>query len=98
MSRDEERADLDTPSRLLDLVGRPGPRLVRPLVPERADRERLAAADRGLVYDSDPSTTSCRTTEVEGRRWLVVPYSKVHNDTRYFLAPTYATPRHFAET
>jgi hypothetical protein len=22
----------------------------------------------------------------------------VHNDTRYFLAPTYATPRHFAES
>ena len=27
-----------------------------------------------------------------------MPYSKVHNDTRYFLPPTYATPRHFTET
>jgi hypothetical protein len=28
----------------------------------------------------------------------VVPYTKVYNDTRYLIAPTYATPRHFFET
>lgn len=39
-----------------------------------------------------------RWAEVDGRPWLVVPCTKVHNDTRYVLAPTYATPRHFAET
>jgi hypothetical protein len=27
-----------------------------------------------------------------------VPYSKVHNDVRYLIAPTYATPRHFFES
>jgi hypothetical protein len=27
-----------------------------------------------------------------------VPYTKVYNDTRYLIAPTYATPRHFFET
>jgi hypothetical protein len=60
---------------------------------------RLAAAHPDLVYDSDAVNDELPYwTEVEGRRWLVVPYSKVHNDTRYFLAPTYATPRHFAET
>jgi hypothetical protein len=28
----------------------------------------------------------------------VVPYSKVHNDVRYLIAPTYASPRHFFES
>jgi hypothetical protein len=33
-----------------------------------------------------------------GKPFLVVPYTKVYNDTRYLIAPTYATPRHFFET
>jgi hypothetical protein len=32
-----------------------------------------------------------------GTPFLVVPYSKVNNDTRYLIAPTYASPRHFFE-
>ena len=28
----------------------------------------------------------------------MVPYSKVHNDVRYLIPPTYATPRHFCES
>jgi len=26
-----------------------------------------------------------------------VPYTKVHNDVRYLIPPTYSTPRHFSE-
>ena len=83
---------------LPELVGRPVRGWYVRSFPSEHTR-RLAAAHPELTYDSD----SCNDelpywTEVDGRRWLVVPYSKVHNDTRYFLAPTYATPRHFAET
>src|SRR4029078_12720850 len=37
-------------------------------------------------------------TDTLGTPFLVVPYSKVHNDVRYLIAPTYATPRHFFES
>src|SRR6195952_1956922 len=99
MSEDEERADLEHAMRVLPaLVGRPVRGwYVRSFPSERT--RRLAAAHPDLVYDSDAVNDELPWwTEVDGRRWLVVPYSKVHNDTRYFLAPTYATPRHFAET
>jgi hypothetical protein len=33
-----------------------------------------------------------------GRPFLVVPYTKVHNDVRYLIHPTYASPRHFSES
>lgn len=33
-----------------------------------------------------------------GKPFLVVPYTKVYNDVRYLMAPTYAAPRHFFET
>jgi len=35
---------------------------------------------------------------VLGAPFLVVPYTKVHNDVRYLIAPTYASPRHFFES
>ena len=98
LTEDEERADLERGLAVLhDLVGRPVNGWYVRSFPSENTR-RLAAAQPSLSYDSD----SCNDelpywTEVEGRRWLVVPYSKVHNDTRYFLAPTYATPRHFTE-
>lgn len=59
----------------------------------------LLVEEGGFVYDSD----SCNDelpwfADVGGRPFLVVPYSKLYNDVRYLLAPTYATPRHFYET
>jgi peptidoglycan/xylan/chitin deacetylase (PgdA/CDA1 family) len=68
----------------------------------------LLAEEGGFRYDSDasndelpyfapvPSTTGPSTT---GRSapFLVVPYSKVYNDNRYLLNPTYSTPRDFFE-
>jgi peptidoglycan/xylan/chitin deacetylase (PgdA/CDA1 family) len=53
----------------------------------------------GFLYDSDavndelPYFTAVGTT-----RFLVVPYTKVHNDARYFIPPTYASPKHFFES
>ncbi len=59
----------------------------------------LLVEEGGFLYDSD----SCNDelpyfADVRGRAFLVVPYSKVYNDVRYLLEPTYATPRHFSET
>lgn len=60
---------------------------------------QLLVEEGGFLYDSD----SCNDelpyyVEVGGRDFLVVPYSKVYNDTRYLMAPSYATPRHLFES
>lgn len=59
----------------------------------------LLVEEGGFLYDSD----SCNDelpyfADVGGTPFLVVPYSKVYNDTRYLLQPTYAVPRHFFES
>jgi peptidoglycan/xylan/chitin deacetylase (PgdA/CDA1 family) len=53
----------------------------------------------GFLYDSDANNDELPYyTDTLGTPFLVVPYSKVHNDVRYLIAPTYATPRHFFES
>ena len=51
----------------------------------------------GFLYDSDACNDELpyylRTTS--GAPMLVLPYSKVYNDTRYLLNPTYSTPNDF---
>ncbi|MGH3373627.1 MAG: polysaccharide deacetylase family protein [Actinoallomurus sp.] len=61
-------------------------------------RELLVEEGR-FLYDSD----SCNDelpyfADVHGTPFLVLPYSKVYNDTRYLLQPTYSAPRHFSES
>src|SRR6266568_3855653 len=50
----------------------------------------LLAADGGFRYDSDASNDELP--------YFVVPYTKVHNDVRYLIPPSYSTPRHFCES
>jgi peptidoglycan/xylan/chitin deacetylase (PgdA/CDA1 family) len=58
----------------------------------------LLVEDGGFLYDSDASNDELLYyVTTLGRPFLVVPYSKVHNDNRYLIPPTYATPRHFCE-
>src|SRR5207247_6291658 len=53
----------------------------------------------GFLYDSDANNDELPYyADTLGTPFLVVPYSKVHNDVRYLIAPTYATPRHFFES
>jgi peptidoglycan/xylan/chitin deacetylase (PgdA/CDA1 family) len=60
-------------------------------------RELLAEAG-GFLYDSDANNDELPYwVQVLGQPFLVVPYTKVHNDVRYLIPPTYATPRHFTE-
>jgi peptidoglycan/xylan/chitin deacetylase (PgdA/CDA1 family) len=57
----------------------------------------LLAEEGGFRYDSDSCNDELPYWVVQdGRPFLVVPYSKVYNDSRYFVPPTYATPRDFA--
>lgn len=83
---------------LAELLGRPVRGWYVRSFPSTRTR-RILAAHPDLTYDSDAVNDELPYwTQVDGWPWLVVPYSKVHNDTRYFLPPTYATPRHFGET
>lgn len=58
----------------------------------------LVVAEGGFLYDSDASNDELPYfADVHGTPFLVVPYSKVYNDVRYLLEPTYSTPRDFYE-
>ncbi len=59
----------------------------------------LLLEEGGFLYDSDSTNDELPYyVTVLGKPFLIVPYTKVYNDTRYLIHPTYATPRHFFET
>jgi len=98
MTREEERDEISRAAESLTrTTGRP-PRgwMVRSF-PTIHTRE-LLVEHGGFLYDSDANNDELPYyADTLGTPFLVVPYSKVHNDVRYLIAPTYATPRHFAE-
>jgi len=58
----------------------------------------LLVEDGGFLYDSDACNDEIPYfVDVNGTRFLVVPYTKVFNDNRYLIAPTYSTPDDFYE-
>ncbi len=63
------------------------------------DMPELLVEEGGFTYDSDSNADELPFfVSVLNKPFLVVPYTKVYNDTRYLIAPIYATPRHFFET
>lgn len=65
--------------------------------PSKSTRE-LLVEHGGFLYDSDACNDDLPYYALSnGRPFLVLPYSKVHNDVRYFLEPTYPTPLDFVE-
>ncbi len=99
LTRDEEREHLrraiETYERVL------GERPLgwnSPSWPTEATRE-LLVEEGGFLYDSDscaddvPYYTLCGATP-----FLVVPYSKTYNDSRFLMNPGFASPRDFLET
>ncbi|MGE5132056.1 MAG: polysaccharide deacetylase family protein [Gemmatimonadota bacterium] len=59
----------------------------------------LLVENGGFWYDSDAGNDELPYyVDTLGTPFLVIPYSKVHNDVRYLIAPTYASPRHFSES
>ena len=58
----------------------------------------LLVEEGGFLYDSDPNNDELPYwVTAAGHAFLIVPYTKVLNDVRYLIAPTYASPRHFSE-
>ena len=58
----------------------------------------LLVEEGGFLYDSDACNDEIPYfADVYGTPFLVVPYTKVYNDNRYFIAPTYSTPDDFFE-
>ncbi|MDQ6709968.1 MAG: polysaccharide deacetylase family protein, partial [Candidatus Dormibacteraeota bacterium] len=54
----------------------------------------LLLEEGGFLYDSDSTNDELPYyVTVLGKPFLIVPYTKVYNDTRYLIHPTYATPR-----
>jgi hypothetical protein len=99
MDRDQERDEIGRAvDSLLRTTGRrPRGWMVRSF-PTVHTRE-LLVEHGGFLYDSDANNDELPYYAATlGTPFLVVPYSKVHNDVRYLIAPTYATPRHFFES
>lgn len=64
-----------------------------------ANTRSLLVENGGFVYDSDASNDELPYfVQQDGQSFLVVPYSKVYNDVKYFIAPTVATPDDFFQT
>ncbi len=56
----------------------------------------LLVEEGGFLYDSDACNDELPYfADVKGTPFLVVPYTKVFNDNRFFIAPTYRTPDDF---
>ena len=59
----------------------------------------LLVEEGGFLYDSDASNDELPYfVEQSGEHFLVIPYSKVYNDVKYLVAPTFATPHDFSTT
>jgi peptidoglycan/xylan/chitin deacetylase (PgdA/CDA1 family) len=56
----------------------------------------LLVEEGGFLYDSDACNDELPYfVDVKGTPFLVVPYTKVFNDNRFFIAPTYSSPVDF---
>src|SRR5439155_9707945 len=66
--------------------------------PSENTRE-LLVEEGGFLYDSDGSADDIPYYVASSAGpFLVVPYSKTHNDSRYLVSPGFASPRDFLET
>lgn len=98
MTRAEERAEIDAAVTSLERTTGQRPRgwMVRSF-PTVHTRE-LLASEGGFLYDSDSANDELPYyVTALGKPFLVVPYSKVHNDNRYLMLPGYGSPRDFRD-
>jgi peptidoglycan/xylan/chitin deacetylase (PgdA/CDA1 family) len=98
MSRDEERAEI---RRAVESLERTTGQRARGWMTRSfatVHTRELLAEDGGFWYDSDAASDEIPYyVSTLGAPFLVIPYTKVTNDVRYLIAPTYASPRHFFE-
>jgi peptidoglycan/xylan/chitin deacetylase (PgdA/CDA1 family) len=53
----------------------------------------------GFIYDSDVCADDVPYYDRSGAEpWLVVPYSKTYNDSRFLMSPGFSSPRDFLDT
>jgi peptidoglycan/xylan/chitin deacetylase (PgdA/CDA1 family) len=99
VSRDEERESLRRTIRSVERTT--GQRVTGWIVrsfPSVNTRE-LLLEEGGFLYDSDASNDELPYYAYpHGEPFLVVPYTKTHNDVKYLAAPTLSSPSHFFET
>jgi peptidoglycan/xylan/chitin deacetylase (PgdA/CDA1 family) len=99
LSRDEEREQLRLAIETFERVlgSRPVGWNCRSW-PSENTRE-LLVEDGGFIYDSDGSADDVPYyAQCLGKPFLVVPYSKTYNDSRYLMSPGFTTPSHFLDT
>ena len=99
MSREEERATIgravETYQRVL---GRPPEGWNSRSWPSENTRE-LLLEQGGFLYHSEGYSDDLPYYEpIGGKPFLVVPYSKTYNDSRYLMSPGFSSPRDFLET
>jgi peptidoglycan/xylan/chitin deacetylase (PgdA/CDA1 family) len=59
----------------------------------------LLEEEGGFLYHSDAAADDLPYYDRSGSRpFLVIPYSKTYNDSRYLMNPGFASPRDFLET
>ena len=69
-----------------------------PSWPSESTRE-LLVDEGGFLYDSDACADDVPYyASVAGEPFLVVPYSKTYNDSRFLMNPGFASPRDFLDT
>jgi peptidoglycan/xylan/chitin deacetylase (PgdA/CDA1 family) len=98
LDRDEERRQIgEAVERFTRLLG------ARPVGwncrTQPSEHTRGLLIEAGFLYESDACDDDLpHFAEVEdGRRILVVPYTKTQNDSRYLMTPGYGSPRDYAE-
>ena len=69
-----------------------------PSWPSESTRE-LLVEEGGFIYDSDGCADDVPYYASSlGKPFLVVPYSKTYNDSRFLMNPGFASPRDFLDT
>ena len=69
-----------------------------PVWPSESTRD-LLVEEGGFLYDSDGCADDVPYyASVAGEPFLVVPYSKTYNDSRFLMNPGFASPRDFLDT
>jgi peptidoglycan/xylan/chitin deacetylase (PgdA/CDA1 family) len=99
LSRDEEREHLQRAIETFERVlgSRPVGWNCRSW-PSENTRE-LLLEEGGFLYDSDGAADDVPYyARCAGRPFLVVPYTKTYNDSRYLTTPGFASPRDFLDT
>lgn len=99
LSRDEERDQLARAIETFERVLGERPHGWNSRSWPSENTRELLVEEGGFIYDSDgsaddvPYYASCL-----GRQFLVVPYTKTYNDSRYLVSPGFGSPRDFLDT